>query len=51
MCAYNFTQPLCLSCGIALEDSLEYDQINGVIYSLKKCPICGEVFNKEVTGG
>jgi len=50
MASYNFTQPLCLSCRIALEHKLEFDETSGIIYEIDRCPNCGEVFNKMVTG-
>lgn len=46
MTTYNFTPPLCLSCGVSLEHKVEVDGESGLIYEVDYCPNCEEIYKK-----
>jgi len=51
MWPYNFTPPLCLCCGVSLEQKVEIDQLTGLIYEVYYCPNCQEIYNKVPVSG
>jgi len=38
--------PLCISCGVSLQEKLDYDSLSNEIYQIYYCPSCQEIYHK-----
>jgi predicted RNA-binding Zn-ribbon protein involved in translation (DUF1610 family) len=38
--------PLCISCGVSLQEKSDYDSLSNKTYQIYYCPSCQEIYQK-----